>query len=441
MLKRILPLTLLALLWPLAALPDLRAQVRKPSQALREVAEQQRKLSETLQRDAEQLKERSSAIESEATAPAYATNPDDPDKVDEALIKFAAERAAGFKIEDWKGEELYALAMLYQRAEQFAPAGEAFRAYLKGDSKSRVAANARTGLMRAMIETEQFDGLEKSLEGAEWDINDNPAALTARTGLYRDLAGALRDRGLNDRAATLADKGYKMASSLVLSGNLPSILLEMAERNQIILAAMAVAASERAGRKKDADELNKLVTDFDFNRRPELRSFYDLELTAARMIGTPTPELEVMRWIEGKQESPRSLSELRGKVVLLDFWAMWCGPCLTAFPRLREFQSKYSGKGFEVIGVTKFYGRSDSEESLSREQEFKSLQNYKAKHQLTYPFAVGQMDDVTNEERYGVGGIPTVILIDRRGAVRHFKRGVGEYRKLEKQIEKLVNEK
>jgi len=51
------------------------------------------------------------------------------------------------------------------------------------------------------------------------------------------------------------------------------------------------------------------------------------------------------------------------------------------------------------------------------------------------------MDDVTNEERYGVIGAPTMILIDRRGVVRHVKRGAGEYRKLEKQIEKLLGEK
>jgi len=434
--KRILLSIQLALLL-LAASPDSRAQSGRPSQALRQVAQQQRKLLEAIQRDAER---------SLSPAPgAFAPDPPDPDEMDEALIKFATERAAGFKIGDWKGEELYALATLYQEAEQFALAGEAFRAYLKGDSKSNsrteMAANARMGLIRALIETGQLDEAEKALEGAEWDITDNPAALTTRTELYKDLAAALRDRGLYDKVATLADKGYKLANSLVLSSNLPPILLEAAEINQIILAATAVASYERVGRKTEADELNKMALDFDFDRRPELRSVYESELTVARLIGTPAPELEVSRWIEGRQGAPKSLSELRGNVVLLDFWAMWSQPSVIAFPRLRGFQSKYAGKGFELIGVTKFYGRSDGEESLSREQEFKSLQNYKARRQLTYPFAVGKMDDVTNEERYGVAGVPTVILIDRRGVVRSVKRGVGEYRKLEKHIERLINEK
>src|SRR5262249_21666672 len=163
-------------------------------------------------------------------------------------------------------------------------AGEGFRACVKGDSESRIAANARIGLMRALIETERLDEAEKSLEGAEWDITDNPSALTARTGLYRDLADALRDRGLYDKVATLADKGYKLANSLVLSGNLPPILLETAGHNRIYLAAMAVASYERVGRKRIADDLNKLALDFDFDRRPELRSVYESELTVARLI-------------------------------------------------------------------------------------------------------------------------------------------------------------
>ncbi|MGE0127361.1 MAG: TlpA family protein disulfide reductase [Blastocatellales bacterium] len=441
MLKRILLLTQLMLLPSFAAWSDLHAQDKKPSQALRQLAEQQRKLSEELQREVEQLMERSSESGSSASAPAFAPDLDEADKMDEALIKFAAERAAGFRINEWKGVELYALGALYQLAEQFAPAGEAFRAYLKGDSGSRAAANARTGLIRALIQTEQLAEAEKLLVGAEWIITDNPAVLAARAGLYKDLAIALRDRGLSEKAAELAKKGYTLAELISDSRRIGMATQEAARRNQVTLAALAVASYERTGRKKEAGDLNKLVMDFDFNRQPELRAVYESELAAARLIGTPAPELDVSRWIEGKHGAPKSLAELRGKVVLLDFWAMWCGPCVAAFPRLRQFQSKYAQAGFEILGVTKLYGRSDTEESLAREQEFKSLQNYKARHQLAYPFAVGKMDDVANEERYGVAGIPTVILIDRRGVVRHVKRGIGEYRKLEKQIVKLIGEK
>ncbi|MCI0390498.1 MAG: TlpA family protein disulfide reductase [Acidobacteria bacterium] len=448
--KRILRLILFALLLTCAAWPDSRAQGRKPSQVLREVTEHRRKLLETLQRDAERLGSPSAGASSTSSTsgptPVFAP---DPGEVDEATIKFATERAAGFKIEDWKGEELRMLGELYQMAEQFAPAVEAFRAFLKSDAqsdsnlwvKSLTMSNVRTRLILSLIETEQLDEAERWMEGAEWIVNENPPALAARTGLYKNLAVALRDRGLYDKVATLSDKGYKLANSLALSGDLYPPMRETTERNQVFLAAMAVASYERLGRKREADDLNDLALDMDFNRRPELRSIYESELAAARLIGTPAPELDVSRWIEGKERTPKSLNELRGNVVLLNFWAMWSEPFVDSSPRLRGFQSKYAGKGFEIIGVTKFYGRSDTEEFPSREQEFKGLQNYKARHQLTYPLAIGKMDDVTNEERYGVAGIPTMILIDRRGVVRHVKRGAGEYRKLEKQVEKLLGEK
>src|SRR5262245_66547684 len=104
--KRILLFVQIALLLTCAASPDSRAQTRRPSQALRQVTEHRQKLSETLQRDAERVRERS---------PSTPVLPPDPDEMDEALIKFAAELAAGYKVEDWKGEELRALGELYQK--------------------------------------------------------------------------------------------------------------------------------------------------------------------------------------------------------------------------------------------------------------------------------------------------------------------------------------
>jgi thiol-disulfide isomerase/thioredoxin len=427
MLQRILLLNSFLLALLAAAPRDLpvAAQSRKPSQALRQVAEQQRKMLEAYERAAGEAKAQPQGLA-------------DPDELNEALKKIAAERASGFRIGDWAGEELYALATLYQLAEQFTPAAEAFRAFIKSGSRSKNASNAHLGLVDALIETEQIEEAEKLLARLDLTFIEQPAVMAARAGLYQDLAVALRDRASYEKAATMASKGYNLADSLALARGVPPNVREAAERNQIILAALAVASYERAGQKREANDLNELVKKFDFNRQPELRSVYEAELASARLVGTAAPELAIARWLEGRQ---KNLGELRGKVVLLDFWAMWCGPCVTAFPHLRAYQSKYGSKGLEIIGVTRFYGRSDTEESLARDQELKSLQSYKTAHQLTYPFAVGKMDDVTNEERYGVIGLPTVVLIDRRGHVRHVKRGGGEYRKLEKLIEKLVGEK
>jgi thiol-disulfide isomerase/thioredoxin len=409
-----------------AAPPPQRAQAAKPSQVLRQLEEQEKKSQQAYQRKIAQAMERAAASKEGA---ATAVEELDPDEVNESVIKFAAERAAGFKIGDWNEDELYALATLYQIAEQFTQAAEAYRTYLKKNSYSKLSASARTGLIHSLIETQQVAEAEKLLEGS------------SRTGSYKDLALSLHSRNQYVEAATISERGYKRANSLARNNGTPPEMRETAEENQVVLGAIMVAASERIGQKKRAADLNRMIMESDFNRRPELRSIYQSELAAARLIGTSAPELDVARWVDGKQGAPRSLNELRGKVVLLDFSAMWCAPCAAAFPRQRGFQEKFAGRGFEIIGVTKFYGRSDHQESLTNEQELKSLQAYRTRHQLTYPVAVGKMDDVTNEERYGVTGVPTVILIDRLGRVRQIKRGVGEYRKLEKQIEELIAEK
>jgi peroxiredoxin len=448
MLKRILLFTSLAVL-PLAlalpvALPGPRAQGKKPSQALRQVGEQQKKLLQEFQRKTEQIMERSAAGSKTSASGGGDSIPFvelEPEEVDEAVIKFAERLASEFETNKWTGDELFALASLYQAAEQFAPAAEAFRAYLKSNSKSKLGANARSGLIRSLIETEQLADAWKLLEGTEWDFADNQIVRVFRTGLYKDLAAILLSRGQYAEAAMIANKGFTLTHVLSAGGNLYPFQRETAVRNQVALGSIAVAASERIGQKRKAEEVNRLIMEVDAEQRPELRLIYESELAAARLVGTSAPELDVLRWVEQKDGGPRSLGELRGKVVLLDFNAMWCWPCAAAFPRQRQFLSKYASKGFEILGVTKLYGRSDREESLSRDQEIKSLQAYKARHQISYPIAVGKMDDVTNEERYRVTGIPTMILIDRSGRVRYVKRGVGEYRNLEKQIEKLVAEK
>ncbi len=444
---RILLLILFAVFLTCAGQTDARAQTGKPSQTLREVTEYRKKLMETHQRDAERKTPPvSGGPDTSGPAPFI---PPDSGEMEEAYIKFATEKVAGFKVEDWKGEELRMLGELYQMAEQFAPAADAFRAFLKnaGRSDSGVSmrsfmvSNVRARLIHTLIESEQLDEAEKLMEGGEWVVDENPSTRASRTGFYIILAGAFRDRGLHDKAATLAEKGYKLANNLIYSGELFPTMLESMETNQVLLAAMGVAAYERIGRKKEADDLNKLALNTDFHRS-ELRSVYETELSAARLIGSPAPELDVSRWIEGNRSAPKNLNELRGNVVLLNFWAMWSEPYVNASSRLRGLQAKFGGKGFEIVGVTKFYGRSDTEEFKTREQELKGLENYKERRQLTYPFAVGKMDDVTNEERFGVTGLPTIVLIDRQGVVRHIRRGAaGGYRKLEKQIEKLLGEK
>jgi thiol-disulfide isomerase/thioredoxin len=409
----------------LICVPAIQAQVKKPSQALRQVEEQEKKLLEAFDREVSAGKARPF------------DGPFDGEERLEQVKTFAAAQAAPFKVADWKGEELLALAVLYQTAELFPRVVEACRALLAQEPRAARDVNLNASLTRALIETEQFDEAEKQIGWMERIVTRNPLMTVSRVALHRDLAVALRDRGDYERAAYRARTGYHLADSFLSNRDQFPQLNDTVERDQVLLAAIAVAAFERAGRKSEAGDLARLVEKYDFRQQPALKARYEVELNSARLIGGIAPELIAARWLESSGIKP---ADLRGKVTLLDFWAMWCSACLAAYPHYREYQAKYAARGFNLIGVTRFYGRSDTEDNLSRDQEFKSLQSFRGKHKMPWPVAVAKLDDITNDERYGAGAMPTVVLIDRRGLVRHIKRGAGEYKKLAKLIEKLLDE-
>ena len=399
----------------------------KPSAALREVENRQKEMFKTFDRE---LK-------------AGRVKPEEWETQLESLKRFAAERTAPFKAADWKGDELYALATLYQWAEQFAPAAEAFRAYLKYDSTSDQAMGARVSLTRALLELGQITEAAAAMVDVERHSSmsaRDQELLVTRIALHKDLAFAFRDSGKTALAAAEAEVGFRLIKRTGRSDFMEPLLREARDHDYGALAALVVTSYTRLGKKAEADTFTRQL-EREFSYRPNLKPVYEAELTSARLIGSPAPELKVSRWLDNQPNSqPLKLSNLHGRVVALDFWAMWCGPCVTAFPHWRELQQKYESRGLVVIGVTRFYGRSDKEDDLSREQEWKSLQDFRQRYDLHYPFAVAGMDDLTNDDRFGIFSLPTVILIDRQGAVRYVKRGSGDYRKLEQYIAKLVAE-
>ena len=101
------------------------------------------------------------------------------------------------------------------------------------------------------------------------------------------------------------------------------------------------------------------------------------------------------------------LTNLKGKVVLIDFWATWCGPCLRVMPDLVETYREYHDQGFEIIGI-----------SLDKDQS--QLEKYMQDMGITwqqYYDGLGWSNKIT--KRFGVRGIPHIVLVDKNGAV-HF---------------------
>jgi thiol-disulfide isomerase/thioredoxin len=168
---------------------------------------------------------------------------------------------------------------------------------------------------------------------------------------------------------------------------------------------------------------------------PAIDLFKNVEQLSLANAATP-PEIRAAEWMD---RTPIKLADLRGQVVLLDFWATWCGPCRATLPRFEKFYEQYKDKGLMVIGLTNFEGQVEGKQ-LTRAQELNYLRDFKKKFGLTYGFAIS--DTGQNDLNYVVSSIPTTFLIDRRGMVRFISIGSSDVEgaALNKMIKKLLDE-
>jgi len=102
------------------------------------------------------------------------------------------------------------------------------------------------------------------------------------------------------------------------------------------------------------------------------------------------------------------LGDLRGQVVMINFWATWCGPCRQEMPLLEQIHEKYEPLGFTLLGV-------------NVEPDSKEAQAWLAKMGVTFPILFDRDNAVSSS--FGVEAMPSSVLIDREGHVRHVHRG------------------
>ena len=143
---------------------------------------------------------------------------------------------------------------------------------------------------------------------------------------------------------------------------------------------------------------------------PKDRDFEKI-FNSCSLIGKAAPEISGKNIVSGE---PIKLSSLKGKVVLIDFWATWCGPCVREVPNVVAVYEKYKAKGFEVFGV-----------SLDKDGMESSILKFCNEHNMPWPqIYEGLGWDVTPRKDYKFNGIPFMVLLDTKGIIRYInKRG------------------
>ncbi len=342
------------------------------------------------------------------------------------MMRRAAEYATAFKVEDWKGDELARLGDLYVIALQWANAERASVSYLQQADAPR-AFSARKNLLLALLRQEKYEAaFQAANELAEEPAYDQTTILflgqlVDNTSLSDPARAIALDEKMIPGVIRYAEGAVRQlpahAGAMLEEVLAPAtIYREMGNTAQAEAFAASFLARFRASPLSSNEDVVQIVGSC---------------LARARLLGSPAPAIRVTDFLD---MAPTSLVDLRGKVVMLDFLAHWCSPCLAEIPDVNALQSRYSSRGLVVLGVTSYYGFYGDREKVAPEEERVLVKKLKATKHAEFGWMMGTRD---NEKRYAVRGLPAAALIDRSGKLRYLKTSP-DFKDLEQRIQRLL---
>lgn len=325
--------------------------------------------------------------------------------------------------------DIYYLGLLHHLAGNADAALETMRNFLKDDADGDKAQTARNVVVLYAVKKNLIAEAQAAVATYRRHKPQNPEDLYKMEFLIADaflrakefaplathaerMLAAAKTFANERKSEVFKRDEMLMKSTFLLSDAYAKLNQKEAAINQIQeLRRMAIALPSGQLYKNATNRLLSTFPEADLNK------IFDDIVSNNTVVA---PEISGTEWID---QQPVKLSDLRGQVVLVDFWAHWCGPCRYTFPKLIRWHETYKNKGLVILGLTNYFGSAEGRR-MTPAEELVYLRDFKKRNRLPYGFLIA--DSHVNDFSYGVYSIPMSFLIDRKGVVRFVASSAAE---------------
>ncbi|MCC6368521.1 MAG: TlpA family protein disulfide reductase [Bryobacterales bacterium] len=281
--------------------------------------------------------------------------------------------------------------------------------------------------VRAAIAKDDFPAAGKLIADYRGKKGVTPEMLEAHSWMGR---GALAQKRY-DQAEKYAEDTRRMCLEMLQTRKID----DETRLPTALGASIEVQANILAGRGQRSEGVSFLKKELARWHDTSIRARIQKNINLLSLTGTAPPPLERNDWL-GKQRPP-ALSELKGKVVLLFFWAHWCPDCKYQSPILAQLRDKYESKGLVIYGPTRYYGYAAKGEDATPEAEKRYIDKIR-REQYSGLFDMPVPVSEENFKTYGASTTPTLVLLDRKGMVRMYHPGKMTYEELANELDKVL---